>query len=345
MFKTRISIIYGERVKQARELSGLTQIELAGKIGCHQSAIAHFENNRTLPSNELLDQIADATGFLPSFFEREPITGFSLGSLSFRSRKTLTKKEEAKAFQYAATVFEQVQLLSGKLNLPLLRLPRITEKPTLAAKVTRASLGLEPDKPIGRLINIFEYNGGIVFVTPFSLAKLDAFSRWAKLDIDRPIIISSSGVPGDRMRFSIAHEIGHLVMHSAPKGTVLDIEKEADSFAAEFLMPEDAIRRELIAPVTLTSVAGLKPLWGVSMQALIYRAHDLKIITDRQYHYLFEQLSMRGWRTREPSNLDIPIEAPQTFGKMVRSVYQNYDSYADEMGLKLSTARDFILYN
>ena len=206
-------------------------------------------------------------------------------------------------------------------------------------------MGLVPDKPISRLVNTFEYNGGLVFVTPFSMSKIDAFSGWATLDIDRPIIIASCNVPGDRMRFSVAHEIGHLVMHGAPKGTMAVMEKEANAFAAEFLMPEDAIRAELLTPITLTSIAQLKPKWGVSMQALIYRAHYLRIITDRQYRYLFERLSAKGWRTREPSNLDIPIEAPQAFNKMVQSVYQSIGAYAEDVGLKPAVVRDWLLYN
>jgi Zn-dependent peptidase ImmA (M78 family)/DNA-binding XRE family transcriptional regulator len=341
---TRTLLIYGERIKQARELNGLTQSELAEQVGCNQSAIAHFENNRILPSNEILKRIADVTRVLPNFFEREP-SDFSLGSLSYRSRRSFSKKEEAKAYQYASTMYEQVKHLSNKLSLPPLRFPRISEKPALSARVTRASLGLAPDKPISRLLNTFEYNGGLAFVTPFPLLKIDAFSHWVNLDIDRPIIIVSCNIPGDRMRFSVAHEIGHLVMHIAPKGTMTIMEKEADSFAAEFLMPEDAIKSELIAPVTLTSIAQLKPKWGVSMQALIHRAHDLRIITDRQYRYLFEQLSTRGWRTREPSNLDIPIEAPQAFSKMVQSVYQSTEAYAEDAGVTPSMVRDLILYN
>jgi len=342
---TKTLVIYGERIKQARELNGLTQSELAEQVGCNQSAIAHFENNRTFPSNDILKTIADITGVLPNFFEREPMHDFSLGSLSYRSRRSLSKKEEAKAYQYASTMYEQAKHLSKKLSLPLLHFPRISERPTLSARVARASLGLAPDKPISHLLNTFEYNGGLAFATPFPLLKIDAFSLWANLDIDRPIIIVSCNIPGDRMRFSVAHEIGHLVMHTAPKGTMIAMEKEANSFAAEFLMPEDAIRNELVTPVTLTSIAQLKPKWGVSMQALIYRAHNLEIITDRQYRYLFEQLSARGWRTREPSNLDIPIETPQAFSKMVQSVYESTEAYAESMGLTDSVARDLILYN
>ncbi len=336
-------MMYGERIKQARELRGLTQSELADKVGCNQSAIAHFENDRSFPSENITRLIAEATGVLPGFFEQEPTRDFSLGSLSYRSRRSLTKKEEAKAYQYALTMYEQAKRLSQRLDLPLLRFPRVSEKPDVSARVARASLGLPPAKPVSQLQNVFERNGGIVFVTPFALFKIDAFSGWASLDTDRPVIIVSSNVPGDRMRFSVAHEIGHLIMHSAPRGTMIAMEKEADAFAAEFLMPEEAIRQELTQPVTLTSVAQLKPKWGVSMQALIYRAHNLRIITDRQYRYLFEQLSARGWRTKEPG--DIPVEIPQAFGKMVQAVYPNIEGYADDMHLTHSTARDLILYN
>jgi len=341
----RIAIINGERIKQARELNGYTQSELAKLIGCNQSAIAHFENNRTAPSEEVLNQIADVTNVLPEFFEKPSVNGFSLGTLSYRSRNSLTKKEESKAYQYAITMYEQIKTLSNKVSLPTLRFPRLSEKPALSARVTRVTLGLEPDKPISRIINTFEHNGGIVFVTPFSLPNIDAFSHWVDLDVDRPIIFMSSSVPGDRLRFSIAHEIGHLVMHSSPRGTISGMEKEANVFAAELLMPEEAIRNDLTLPITLTSVARLKPKWGVSMQALIYRAHDLRIITDRQYRYLFEQLSAKGWRKREPSNLDIPIETPQAFVKIVESVYRDTESYADDIKFKPSLARELIAYN
>jgi len=342
---TRIAIINGDRIKQARELNGLTQSELAKLVGCNQSAIAHFENNRTAPSEEVLIKIADATNVLPEFFEKLSVSGFSLGTLSYRSRNSLTKKEESKAYQYAITMYEQIKMLSSRLRLPTLRFPRLSEKPSLSARVTRVSLGLEPDKPISNLINAFENNGGIVLITPFSLPNIDAFSHWGDLDIERPIIFISSGIPGDRLRFSVAHEMGHLVMHTAPMGKISSMEKEANVFAAELLMPGETIRNELTLPMTLTSIAQLKPKWGVSMQALIYRAHELKIITDRQYRYLFEQLSAKGWRTKEPSNLDIPIEAPQAFVKMVQSVYRNTELYADDIKFKPSLARELIAYN
>ena len=345
---TLTKTIYGERIRQARELSGLTQKELALKAGCNQSAIAQFEGNRTSPSTEVLAAIANTTGFLPNFFQVAPTIDFPLGTLAFRSVRTLPKKERERAYQYALTMYEQYRKLAINLSLPLMRIPRINEKPELAAKVTRAALGLSPDSPIPNLTNAFESNGGIIFVSPFMYQKIDAYSHWARVDIsgeqDRPIIIVSAGIPGDRLRFSIAHELGHIVMHNSLKGSPKKWEKEAHEFASAFLMPSDAIKRELATPVTLTTVAQLKPRWRVSMQAIIYRAYTLDIINERQFRYLFEQLSSKGWRKKEPSNLDIPIETPNALRDMITTLYPDAESYAKDNNLQIDKARQFILY-
>jgi Zn-dependent peptidase ImmA (M78 family)/DNA-binding XRE family transcriptional regulator len=338
-------MIYGERIKQARELNGLTQIELAHLIGCKQPAIAHFETNRSLPSVETLKEIGKVTGFMPSFFESTPITEFSSGSLAYRSRHSLTKKEEAQAYQYAVTMYEQAKKLSQKFNLPASRMPRITEKPELSARVTRAALGLPPDKPISNLTNNFEQNGGFAFIAPFILPKIDAFSRWAEFDIERPMIVVASGLTGDRMRYSLAHEMGHLVMHNPPKGNkITDLEKDANRFASELLMPKDVFKNELVNPITLTSIMKLKQKWGVSLQAIIHRAYELDSISERHYHYLFEQLSIKGWRKREPIELDVPTEYPQAFNKMMELTYPSANDYALDWKIEPIKAREFIAF-
>ena len=336
-------MIYGGRIKQVRELSGLTQAKLASQIGCKQSAIAHFENGITVPSSETLNAIAKVTGFLASFFELPPLDDFSSGSLSYRSRRSVTKQELAQTYQYGSVMFEQVKTMSYRLSLPLLRLPRISETPELSARVTRAALGLSPGTPIANSINSFEQNGGFVFVTPFMLNKIDAFSCWAQFDRERPMIVVSTCITGDRLRFSVGHEIGHLVMHNSPRGQLIDLERQADMFASEFLMPAGVMRTEITSPVTLTSLMGLKQKWGVSIQALIRRAYDLSLITERQYHYLFEQLSLKGWRKREP--IDVPIESPSAYSKMLNILYSNENDYALDMHLTPTKAKELIVYN
>src|SRR5262249_30147459 len=114
------------------------------------------------------------------------------------------------------------------------------------------------------------------------------------------------------------HELAHLVLHGGKSRLEVD-DTEADDFAAEFLMPETSLRQEIKPPVTLASLAALKPRWRVSIQALIVRAKDLGIITDRQYRYLFEQVSAMGWRTNEP--ISIAVEKPRALRQMAEMKY------------------------
>lgn len=153
------------------------------------------------------------------------------------------------------------------------------------------------------------------------------------------MIVILSDAPGDRLRFSLAHEVGHLVRRNAHArsdrpATPRDIEREADYFASALLLPAEAMRREIVSPVTLTSLAALKPRWRVSVQTLIRRAKDLEIITQRQYGYLFEQVGKRGWRLREPPNLDVPVEKPRAVRKMAELLYGDPIDYV-RMGADL----------
>lgn len=331
-------MIYGDRVRQARELSGFTQEELAIKVDASQSTIARIENDSLCPSEELLKAIARQTGFLPSFFEQEPIGDFSEGSLIYRSH-SLSSQEESRIYQYAKIIYEQARKMAMAYSLSPHRLPAIDkEEPANAARIVRTSFGLSPDTPIRNLTKIIENNGIILLTLPLVSANLDAFSTWAELDCQRPVIAIPLNKPIDRLRFSLGHEVGHLVLHRPIRSNLKVVDKEADQFASEFLLPEIAMRRELLTPVNLTSIAKLKPRWGTSMQALIYRARHLGIITERQFRYLFRQMGVRGWVKQEPPNLDLPTEKPQTVRRMAETLYKDIDEFATDMRMEKDRA-------
>jgi len=338
-------MIYGDRIRQAREYCGLTQTELARKVGVNQSAIAHLESGRNIPTTDLLADISENTGFMTSFFEKESTYEFPLGTLTFRARSSLTAREINQAHQHANVLFEHVQKMADRFNIPDVKLPATNEGFDKAAAITRATFGIPPNTPIKKLIITLEKNGIFVLALPIALKKIDAFSTWAEISANRPVIAISSGRPSDRIKFSVAHELGHLVMHKIVVARVAEMERDADKFAAEFLLPEKAMEYEIHSPVTLTSIARLKLRWGVSMQALIRRAKDLDIITSRQYRYLFEQLSQRGWRVREPRNLDLPEEKPRLVAKMIEKLYGNSDTIeklAKDMCLSSTKASELI---
>ncbi len=320
--------INGDRIKQAREIKGLTQAELAERIGNKsQSTIAHLEsNNKQLifqPSEEIIEAIAFQTGFPVPFFYQESGPEFPLGSLLFRSRRSTLKREDKYRFhQLGRLVYEIAEKMGKRVTTIQIRIPRVgDEDPITSARLTRAALGLSPDTPVRNLLHQMEKNGVFVFALPYSIDEHDSYSVWADTQPRRPVVIISNGKPGDRQRFSLAHELAHLVMHdSFPEG-LKKVEAEADTFASEFLMPRDTMRREIIAPVTLTSLAELKPRWGVSIYALILRARDLEIITERQARYLIFQLREQGWDKREPDNLDIKPEKPRAFKRMAEVLH------------------------
>lgn len=337
-------MINGERVKQARELRGLTQTELADRIGKDQSAIARIERNGFQPSDEVLEAIAIQTGFPPSFFRRKPSSGFTAGSLQFRARR-MSAGERTRAYQYAKTVWECVQMMADEITEIPVKLPKLDEPPDVAAAVTRAELGLSPDAPIPNVIDAVERAGVLVLTIPLPLEKWDAFCLWAGEETKQPVIVVASQAPGDRLRLSVSHELAHLVMHQSLQGELQAIEREASRFAGEFLMPEAAMRQEIVPPVTLTSLSELKPHWGVSIQALIYRARDLEIISERQRSYLFEQLSVRGWRKQEPSELAVAVEKPRAVRKMAELLYGDpidYRRFAGDAGFALRFAEEII---
>jgi Zn-dependent peptidase ImmA (M78 family)/transcriptional regulator with XRE-family HTH domain len=310
----------GKRIRQARELRALTQNELARRIGVTQAAIAYIEKGLKQPSSELIAKIAAQTRFPLAFFSTDTPLEFSPDSLQFRCHASLTKREIATARRYAELAYECVQVFGAQLTQIPLTLPICPREPDAAARQVRTAFMLSPDEPITNLIHVVEKSGVLVLALPETSTRLDAFSLWVGPNSTTPLIVISGRKPGDRCRYSVAHDLGHLAMVH-PNRFRAEEEREAGRFAAELLLPEKAMRREILPPVTLSSIAVLKPRWGVSVQALIRRAYELNIISERQYRYLFEQLSSRGWRKKEPSNLDIPHEKPRALRQMAELVY------------------------
>jgi Zn-dependent peptidase ImmA (M78 family) len=135
-----------------------------------------------------------------------------------------------------------------------------------------------------------------------------------------PLFLLNSSAPGDRARFSLAHEVGHAILHAEPGGTALQ-EKQADEFAAEFLMPAKSIRGELRKGVDVNRLVALKPEWGVSMAALVRRALDVNALSEWQYRNLMVEMSMLGYKVQEP--IIIEAEHATSIAKVVGSLIRD----------------------
>jgi Zn-dependent peptidase ImmA (M78 family)/transcriptional regulator with XRE-family HTH domain len=338
-------MIYGERIRQAREFNGLTQTQLANAIGVKQAAISQMEYSQFEPTESLVQGIAKKTGFLPSFFELEPDDNLPLGTLNYRARRSAASREEMTVYQYANLLYQQAKRICLDVRMPPNRLPQLRDVSIRqAAQVTRDVMGLTPKEPVKKLLTTIENNGVMILNVHRDIRKIDAFSTWAKFDEERPVIVLLTGRPMDRIRFSTTHELGHLVLHQSIRSSLKLLENEANEFASEFLMPEQAMREEMIPPITLTLLAKLKLRWGVSMQALIMQAYNLKIITQRQVKYLFTQMSAQGWRMKEPSNLDAKLELPHLVKDMIESKYKTRADYASDARIDIDKATELYVY-
>jgi Zn-dependent peptidase ImmA (M78 family)/transcriptional regulator with XRE-family HTH domain len=312
-------MILGERVKQARELRGFTQTKLAQLLKVTQGRIAQIEGEFRDVADSLIAEIAYHTELPVSYFSKPAENRLSAGSLLFRARTSISKREVTQSLRDAEHVFALAHSMARELDIPV-SLRTIDGDPGDAARKTRALLGFSATGPVHGLVRALEGTGVWVLAIP-ALKGRDAFCCWAQVEGGEiPVIVISPGCPGDRLVMNVAHELGHLVMHKHALGRLsLELEKEAFAFGAEFLMPEAGIRSDLRPPISLTRIASLKPKWGVSIQALVRRAYDLGVISERQYRYLFMQISSKGWRTEEP--IPIAPEKPRLLKKMAEVLY------------------------
>jgi len=266
------------------------------------------------------------SGFPEGFFYREAGPEFPLGSLLFRGRRysTKVKQDLYEAHTWAELLFEIAISLTSKVERVRVAIPSLpSEGPSAAAKLARSALGLSPDRPIPHLIHALESHGVLVIAIPAPLPGREAFSAWA-VDLSGgrvPIIMLPPGASGDRLRFTVAHELDHLIAHPTYRGYVREIEDVANSFASEFLTPESGIRDEIPKPVTVQRLVPLKRRWGVSIASLIMRAGELGLISKRRVQQLFREMTMSGERFREPG--EVSLEKPRALRKLIEIVYGN----------------------
>lgn len=319
-------MIFGDRIKQARELKGLSQTELAEGVGLSQSLVAQIESGTKEPSEEFLAALVFQLGFSLAFFEQPPTDDFPQGSLLFRAHVSLGDWEQRRVYRWAQTVFGlYTRMIAGRRvrEVPL-HLPRCPgDDPEKAAEIARSEMGLSPDTPVPNVINAIEKAGVLALALPVNFEGVDAFSLWATSQNGqrRPVMAIVGNRPPDRLRMSVAHELGHLIMHQPLVIGMGDVEEQAKKFAGCFLMPKASMLQEIVPPVSLETFVNLKPKWGVAIQALIVRSYELDIITQRQYHYLFAKLAKRGWKLREPRSLEVPLERPRALRQTAELLY------------------------
>ena len=319
------------RLTEAREAKGLTMAELARVLEISRQAISSFEKGIKNPSPDTLTLIARVLGFPERFFISASGSPEIEGAVHFRSRNTTTKKERVSGRAKGRWVPLVLRECSRFVQLPEVNLPDIdiadfenleeSDIEDIATQVRRFwQLG---DGPITNLTRLLE-NQGIVVSNLFSGDKVDAFSFW---DNERPIIITDNSKTAVRIRFSLAHELGHLIMHRSVSDDYLEdkdlfdkVEHQADYFAGCFLLPAKTFGSEYYSP-NLSALETLKSRWIVSLGCMTHRAYYLNLMSENQKSYVFRQLA--PFRRREPLDDVIPKEEPQFIHKLINLLDEN----------------------
>lgn len=308
-------MIDGARLRQAREAARMTQAELAATLGMPQSILSRIELGGVLPSPEDGRRIADALETPLGFFFAAP-TPLPEGSLGlFRALKSkVPAKETVAARRLAEIGFEAVLRLAEDQRLPAVRIPHLAGIPAEeAAGHARSALSLSPEEPIPHLTRTLERAGVVVLRLSGIDEHITGFAAWVGAGADeRPLVVTRRPLGAFRQRWTLAHELGHLVFrHQVYAGPQRPEEKEANQLAAAFLLPEEPFRDDVGgARLTLELLATLKGKWGASMGAILLRAKGLGLVDEGSYRSLYETMRMRGYLKREPGDDRTPAEKP-----------------------------------
>jgi Zn-dependent peptidase ImmA (M78 family) len=236
--------------------------------------------------------------------------------------------------------------MAKRLKKVPVNLPKLNDDPEHCAQITRASFGLSPNTPIRGLLRCLERNGVWIFSLPLEFDGFDGFSAWAGNDSSRPVIALLQGKTAFREVFTSGEEVAHLVMHSPLSGiSMKDADIEARVFAQEFLLPKEAMLTEMQQPVTLSSLAVLKPRWGVSIAFLAKRAESLDLLTRNQYRYIIQQMRSHWGTGAEPGDEKIEPERPRMIVKMAEMIYGNpldLRRMSKESGVSPKVLRDLL---
>ncbi|MDF1668326.1 MAG: ImmA/IrrE family metallo-endopeptidase [Roseovarius sp.] len=327
----------------ARQARGWSQTELSRRSGVSQANLSKLENGLIGPTDEVMGDVSEALGFpVDFFFQNDRVIGLPM-SVQYRKRASVGQKAiERLEAELNIRILHIRRLLDAaelepELSLPRLDVDEFGGDPERIAGLVRRTW-LVPTGPIRELVSWVERAGCIVIHCDFAALKVDGFT--VQIPDMPPCIFLNRNMPSDRQRFSLAHELGHVVMHQIPSP---EMESEADSFASAMLMPAGDIRPQLSGRrLTVQRLASLKPVWRVSMAALLYRSKTVGAVTANQSQYLWRQMSSMGYRRVEPPELDFPMEEPTVLPEIIRLHLEDLGYGLSELAEALrSTEGDF----
>jgi Zn-dependent peptidase ImmA (M78 family)/transcriptional regulator with XRE-family HTH domain len=307
-------------LRVARQKNGLSQGEAAERLGIPQVTLSRYENAVAVPGEDFIARAASVYDFPASFFS-QPDTVFGAPVSvhpMWRKKYDVTAREiDSIVAEINIRAMHLRRMLEAVEYTPQSNIPRLDPEDydgdvERIASIVR-SHWLLPSGPIENLTAAVEKAGAIIIHSPLNGSTVSGVT--VSVPGLLPLIVLNQDQPADRMRFTLAHELGHLVMHKFPSPTM---EVEANDFASALLMPKNEVTVALRGKIDMRRLAALKPEWRVSMQALLYRAQSLDLIEKEKATWLWRKFAMTKTRMREPPELDFPIETTAVVSRMAR---------------------------
>lgn len=312
----------GKKIQRARKALGLSLRDLGDQIALSHAAIKKYEDGEVTPSSDVLIKLGKALHVRVEYFFRPE--RFTLENIHYRKHADMPERHLE---EITAKILDQVERRVELENLfptspvrsfSVKNLPKkinhIDEVEKLADRIRNQwNLGFDP---IPDLIDILEEQGIKVFgIDNEQYSKIDGL--YAEVN-GMPVIVVGDQRPGDRQRFTLAHELAHLLLDNRlVEG--LDIESCCNRFAGAFLLPKRSLinvlgeHRNSIEPRELSL---LKQEFGISMTSILHRAEETEIISNNVYRQLRAEFSERGWSKKEPGE-QYPKEITHIFEQMI----------------------------
>lgn len=325
----------GKRLKRARAAAGLSMAELGKRAGVSANMIKKYEHDESMPDSVVYRKLNQELS-LPRGALMRPVS-LELSGVEYRKRakapKRVTRRIEADVLEQAEK-WKALADLWPEFPAPVFRgrkfgvrgLPRMIsdlDQVERTAERVRERWGLGAG-PVPDLTALLEERGILVIVTTVGVEEqFDGLQANAG---GQPLVVIAADWPGDRQRFTLAHELGHLLLHGR-LARMLDDEKVCNRFAGAFLLPAAAAKERLGErrdKLTQAELLRLKREYGLSMAGCVYRAADLGIIDAAHCRELFRMFSARGWRRKEPG----PAYPPERTSQFARLVCRAFDEDA-----------------
>ncbi|MEZ0007070.1 Zn-dependent peptidase ImmA (M78 family) [Flavobacterium sp. 28YEA47A] len=336
----------------AREIRGYSQTDLSSSIkGLSQSNLSKFEKGLSVLSEEIQSKIIEFLNFPVEFFDRKINTSIENGN--YRKKANITKSDILKFENKCKILGYIIDEMAQSLNWPEFKLVPLNVEdgysPEYVANYNRKILKLQKDEPVKNICSILE-NSGIIIYEMDAYDKFDGISFFTEQGY--AVIVINKSFSNDRKRFTIAHELGHILLHNESNFPVSEFrdekikEKEANSFASEFLMPANEIKNSLRG-ITLGDIGRLKSYWLTSMGSIIIKAKNLNCITEDKYKYFMIEMSRNGFNKKEP--VEVFIDKPQCFKNgyflFKNDLSYNEDDFINSMNLPKDILDDIFYFD